>query len=67
MYPNLRAEMARKEINQNELADAVGITPATMSLKLSGKAKLTLDEAFAIKECVRSRLSLDALFATEAV
>ena len=67
MFPNLKAEMARKGIHQAELAEELGVTPATMSLKLTGKSKLTLDEAFAIKKHVRTRLSLDVLFATTEV
>ena len=67
MFPNLKAEMARKGIHQVDLAEELDVTPATMSLKLTGKSKLTLDEAFAIKKYVRTRLSLDVLFATTEV
>lgn len=67
MYPNLNAEMARRNITQADLAEKLDRTRATMSLKLSGKAPITLDEAFAIKEALRTRLTLDVLFATEAI
>ena len=62
MYPNVNAEMARRNILQADLADELGVTRATMSLKLSGKSPISLDEAFAIKEALHSRLSLDVLF-----
>lgn len=62
MYPNVNAEMARRNMLQSDLADILGITRATMSLKLSGKAPISLDEAFQIKEALHTRLSLDVLF-----
>jgi DNA-binding Xre family transcriptional regulator len=62
IYPNLDAEMARQRVMQMQLADEVGITRSTMSLKLNGKAPISLDEAFSIKKALHSRLSLDVLF-----
>lgn len=67
MYPNLKNEMVKRKMTQNDLAESIGCTRATMSLKLSGKAPITLDEAFSIKKAVKTRMSLDVLFAKEAV
>ena len=65
IYPNLRAEMAKQKISQAELADELGKTHPTMSLKLNGKTPITLDEAMSIKKALKTRLSLDALFLRE--
>lgn len=65
IYPNLNAEMARRNISQQELAELIGRTKSTMSLKLNGKTSLSLEEAFEIKNAVRTRLTLDVLFATD--
>lgn len=62
IYPNLSAEMARSKMTQAELADALGRTPSVVSLKLSGKTPISLDEAVEIKRAVGTRLSLDVLF-----
>lgn len=62
IYPNLRAEMAKQGISQAELADKLGRGKPTMSLKLNGKAPITLDEALSIKKALKTRLSLEALF-----
>lgn len=62
VYPNLKAEMSKKQITQAKLADLLGRTTSTISLKLSGQAPISLDEAFAIKSVIHSRLTLDVLF-----
>ena len=67
IYPNLKAEMARQNLSQSELADKVGRTRSTMSLKLSGKSPISLDEAFSIKQALQTRLTLDVLFNREAI
>lgn len=65
MFPNLYAEMARRKITQAALAEKVGRTPTTMSLKLRGGSPLTLAECVEIKNAVDETLSVDYLFATE--
>lgn len=65
MFPNLNAEMARIGMTRKELAIAVGRTRATMTQKLTGKTKLSLDEAFAIKKAIGTDIPLDELFATK--
>lgn len=62
MYPNLRAEMARKNITLADLADSVGVTVSTISQKLNGKFPITLKEAKAIKERIGVDLPLEELF-----
>lgn len=65
MFPNLDAEMARKKITQASLAEKIHRTPTTLSLKLNGKAPITLKECIEIKEAIESDCTLDYLFATE--
>lgn len=65
MYPNLEAEMARRKITRLKVAGAIGKTPSTLSLKLNGKAPLTLAECIEIKNVVNPESSVDYLFATE--
>lgn len=65
MFPNLHAEMARRKITQASLAERVGRTPTTMSLKIRGEAPLTLNECVEIKNAIDETLSVDYLFETE--
>ena len=62
MYPNLYAEMARRDITQNLLSKKINKTPTTVSMKLNGKADLTLSECMEIKNAVDPDLSLEFLF-----
>jgi len=50
MFPNLRAEMARKQITIKEIANTIGVGRAAASQKLSGKTPITLAEAFMIEK-----------------
>ena len=42
MFCNLNAEMRRKGITGARLAQLLGMTPTTLSLKLNGKSELSL-------------------------
>jgi transcriptional regulator with XRE-family HTH domain len=64
VFPNLYAEMARRKITQAVLAERVGRTPTTMSLKLRGESPLTLAECVEIKNAIDETLSVDYLFST---
>lgn len=65
MYPNLRAEMARKNISTVELAEKSGIATTTMYDKLNGKSKITLDDAYAIKKALDVDIPIEVLFSKE--
>ncbi len=67
MYPEVRADMARKNITLAMIAEdpRVDCTVSTVSLKLQGKAPLTLNEAKAIKAILKSTLPIEELFKTE--
>ena len=62
MFPNVRVELARKQWNMLDLANATGIRYQTLTLKLKGKSVLTFDEAVSIKAALESKLSLEDLF-----
>ena len=64
MYPNLDAELARKKITRTQLAKILKVNPGTLSLKLNGKAPLTLTEWIKIKQAVGEQYSIEYLFAT---
>ena len=65
MFPNLDAEMARKKITRGALASLLHMTPSTMSMKLNGKATLTLPECIKIRDAVDKQLEIDYLFASD--
>ena len=65
LFPNLDAEMARRKITRQSLADKIHKTPTTLSLKLNGKAPITLAECVEIKNAIDESLSVDYLFSTE--
>lgn len=67
MFPNLRAEMARKGVNVSDLAEQSGIATTTMYDKLSGRTKVTLDEASAIKTALGVDIPIEVLFEKEAL
>lgn len=65
MFPNLDAEMARKKMTRGSLAKKIHKSPTTLSLKLNGKAPITLAECIEIKKALNTELSIDCLFSTE--
>lgn len=62
MYHNLDIEMTRAKIKQWELAEKMGVTPTTLSLKLNGKSDLSLRECIFIKKTINSNLPIEILF-----
>ena len=66
-YPELRAEMARKNNSVTMIANDPRIrrTVSTMSMKLTGKADLLLREAIAIKHILGTNTPIEILFQTK--
>ena len=66
-YPNLRAEMARRGIKPQDIADHLGMTVENVRNKINGKVTITLPEMKSINTHFFPDLSLtlDYLFATE--
>ena len=64
MYDNLRAEMARKDLHQRELAESIGIAQQSLRNKLRGKCDFKLREMRGIQKNFPG-CSLDYLFGEE--
>ena len=62
MYPNLNAEMARRNLTALTLSQRTGIPYSTLTPKLSGKAPIKLAEAKEIKKALGTDMSIDDLF-----
>lgn len=62
MYPNLEAELARARMTKKKLSEKLGVTPSTLSLKLSGKSDLSFQEAVKIKTILNIDISIEELF-----
>lgn len=50
--PELKAEMARNNMTQKDLAAKMNVTQQSISHKLSGRRRVFLDEAAAISEAL---------------
>lgn len=61
-FSNLRAEMARKGVTVQEIADLIGVNRDTVSRKLSRKSPLNLSEAFVIERTFFPGLGISYLF-----
>ncbi len=62
MFPNLRAEMARKNIKYVAIAEILGISYDSVINKISGKTDFTRSEIFKIRDILFPDLSLEYLF-----
>ena len=60
MYPNLKAEMARRGYTNNDLGKVIGVKGEAVSLKLSGKRDFDILEVKKI--CEHFGMSFEALF-----
>jgi hypothetical protein len=65
MFPNLRAEMARKNIKAINLAKILNISYDSVINKLNGKTDFTRTEIFKIKDSCFPNLGLEYLFRTK--
>lgn len=65
MYWNLRKEMKKHGLSQQDLADFMGISRQAFSNKINGRANLLLSEAIAIRDKFFPNKSLDYLFVDE--
>ena len=65
MYPNLRAEMARRNISLQDIADGLGITRVALSNKINGKTFFTLPEARKVKQIIGIEMPIETLFEEE--
>lgn len=61
MYPNLRAELARKGLSLEDVARIIGKSVNAASMKLNGRRDFRLGECKALAETLG--LPIDVLFA----
>lgn len=66
MFPNLRAEMARKQITLIALAEETGINIETLKDRLAGVSEFRRSEMVAIKN-IFPEFTMDYLFSKEAI
>lgn len=64
MFKNLDAELKRSGMTRGDLAKALNLASSTMSLKLNGKAIITLSEAKKIKKILNVDMPIEELFST---
>lgn len=62
VYPALEAEISRHDIKKYAIAESLGIQAQTLSKKLGGEIKFTVDEAIQIQEQWFSDISVNELF-----
>lgn len=65
MYPNFKAEMVRRRMNMQELADKLGLSTSALYARVRGEKDLTIKEALKIKEVLGVDMPVEELFATE--
>lgn len=65
IYPNLRAELARKGWTLKHLAELVNVSMESLKKKLAGVTELRLSEAQRIKDVLGVDIPLEVLFAKE--
>lgn len=62
MFPNLRAELARKNLNLGNFAKIIGMAEPSINKKMNGRHEFKLDEMLNIKKCLGVDMPLDELF-----
>ena len=65
MFPNLEAELKRKNIKRVGLAELLGYTVSTISDKMTGGSSFSFDDAIKIKQFLGVNIPLEELFAKE--
>lgn len=62
LYPNLMAELARRNLTKRDIAQALHKDGRTIRNRFNGSAPFTIPEAFAIRDAFFPGVSLDYLF-----
>ncbi|HEY2419885.1 MAG TPA: XRE family transcriptional regulator [Neobacillus sp.] len=65
MFPNLKAEMARKNIDGVDISVLIECTPKTFSSKLTGKTEFTRSEIFKIQKEIFPNFTVEYLFSED--
>ena len=64
-YPNLRAEMARHGLTQEDVAAILDIGSTQLNRKFQKKSQFSLSETQSVQSMFEPQLSIDYLFADE--
>lgn len=67
MFGNLKAEMARQNMNIKTLSERTGIKYQTLYAKIKGTSEFSLGHCLKIQRAVNPELTLDYLFKKEEV
>lgn len=66
MYKNLKAEMKKRRIKQNDIARVLNLSRQSLSYKMRGKRDFKKSEMEQIKRFLAVEMPLDELFKNEA-
>ena len=62
MFPNVRAEMARNNLNMTDMSERTGIPVRSLYDKISGRSKITIDDACSIIKALGVDMTIEELF-----
>lgn len=65
MYPNLKAEMARRNVSVRKLSELIGMSITTLYDKMRGVSSFTFEECLKIKDALGVDVVVEILFAKE--
>ena len=65
MYPNLEAELRRRNLKRADLAAQLGCAPSTVVEKMQGKSEFSMKAAKKIKAWLGGELTLEYLFESD--
>lgn len=63
-FPNLEAEMVRRDVSNKKIAEAIGVCEKTLRNKMTGRVSFTWPEVRTIRGTFFEDMTLDELFAT---
>lgn len=66
MYKNLKAEMKKRRVKQNDIARVLNLSRQSLSYKMRGKRDFKKSEMENIKSFLAVEMPLDELFKNEA-
>ena len=61
-YPNLKAEMARKNVMNKDIAELLGVRLSTITDKMAIRSDYTVSEALKIKDYLGVDMPIEELF-----
>lgn len=66
-YPNLVAEMTRRNISAKDIAEAIGRSPDTVNNWLKGKGDFPIGKAFIVQAAYFPTCTIAYLFSSEPI